>query len=69
MLITAFVLLQELIGPTAGKLHTGRSRNDQCATDMRLWLNQQLKTLKTHLLQLLRVHVNRARQYVQSPLC
>ncbi len=30
--------LTELIGPTAGKLHTGRSRNDQIATDSRLWL-------------------------------
>lgn len=30
--------LEELIGPIAGKLHTGRSRNDQVATDLRLWL-------------------------------
>jgi argininosuccinate lyase len=29
--------LTELIGETAGKLHTGRSRNDQVATDLRLW--------------------------------
>jgi argininosuccinate lyase len=29
--------LTELIGPTGGKLHTGRSRNDQVATDTRLW--------------------------------
>lgn len=30
--------LGELIGPLAGKLHTGRSRNDQVATDFRLWM-------------------------------
>jgi argininosuccinate lyase len=30
--------LGELIGAAAGKLHTGRSRNDQVATDFRLWL-------------------------------
>jgi argininosuccinate lyase len=30
--------LTELIGPLGGKLHTGRSRNDQVATDLRLWL-------------------------------
>ena len=30
--------LTELIGPVAGKLHTGRSRNDQVALDVRLWL-------------------------------
>ena len=30
------------IGPVAGKLHTGRSRNDQVATDLRLWLKRRL---------------------------
>src|SRR5262249_10124118 len=30
-------LLYDEIGPLAGKLHTGRSRNDQVATDLRLW--------------------------------
>ena len=30
--------LADRIGPVAGKLHTGRSRNDQVATDLRLWL-------------------------------
>ena len=30
--------LHDLIGPLAGKLHTGRSRNDQVATDLKLWL-------------------------------
>lgn len=30
-------LLGEVVGPLAGKLHTGRSRNDQVATDLRLW--------------------------------
>lgn len=29
--------LTELVGPVGGKLHTGRSRNDQIATDLRLW--------------------------------
>lgn len=30
--------LTEIIGPLGGKLHTGRSRNDQVATDTRLWI-------------------------------
>lgn len=30
--------LTELVGPVGGKLHTGRSRNDQVATDFRLWI-------------------------------
>jgi argininosuccinate lyase len=32
--------LTELVGPAGGKLHTGRSRNDQVATDLHLWLKQ-----------------------------
>jgi argininosuccinate lyase len=37
--------LYELIGEAAGKLHTGRSRNDQVATDFRLWMLQEIPTL------------------------
>lgn len=37
--------LGELIGAAAGKLHTGRSRNDQCATDFRLWMLDSLPLL------------------------
>ncbi len=37
--------LGELIGPLAGKLHTGRSRNDQVATDFRLWMLAALPVL------------------------
>jgi argininosuccinate lyase len=37
--------LGELIGPLAGKLHTGRSRNDQVVTDLRLWLLEAIQTL------------------------
>jgi len=33
--------LTELIGPAAGRLHTARSRNDQVATDFRLWVREQ----------------------------
>jgi len=32
--------LAELIGPAAGRLHTARSRNDQVATDLRLWVRE-----------------------------
>ncbi|MEQ6388948.1 argininosuccinate lyase [Bacillaceae bacterium S4-13-58] len=37
--------LIELIGPVGGKLHTGRSRNDQVATDMHLYLRTKTKQL------------------------
>ena len=44
--------LTELIGATAGKLHTGRSRNDQVATDLRLWMLQTIPALNTVLIDL-----------------
>src|SRR5450830_1756724 len=37
--------LQARIGPLAGRLHTGRSRNDQVATDLRLWLRRTVDVL------------------------
>ncbi len=37
--------LAEAIGPLAGRLHTGRSRNDQVATDMRLWTRRAIDDL------------------------
>ncbi|MCB5238158.1 argininosuccinate lyase [Niallia circulans] len=37
--------LTDLIGPLGGKLHTGRSRNDQVATDMHLYLRRQVKLI------------------------
>ncbi|KAI9886763.1 MAG: hypothetical protein M1823_001406 [Watsoniomyces obsoletus] len=53
--------LGELIGKQiAGKLHTGRSRNDQVATDMRLWLREELKQLKDIVQNFLRCIVARA---------
>lgn len=52
--------LTELIGPVAGKLHTGRSRNDQVATDVRLWLREEIGHLRRHLRQLIGVTVERA---------
>ncbi len=41
--------LIELVGPVGGKLHTGRSRNDQVATDFRLWIMRACATLDVHL--------------------
>ncbi|KAH9254815.1 argininosuccinate lyase [Batrachochytrium salamandrivorans] len=54
--------LTELIGSgIAGKLHTGRSRNDQVATDVRLWLRNQVDELEIELKLLLQTMVKRAR--------
>lgn len=52
--------LTELIGPLGGKLHTGRSRNDQVALDIRLYLRTQLDQLHEELISLQRVLVTKA---------
>src|SRR3972149_5671163 len=52
--------LAELIGPLAGKLHTGRSRNDQVVTDLRLWLMDHMPALDAALADLQAVLVGRA---------
>ena len=57
--------LKELIGDTAAKLHTGRSRNDQIALDIRMYLRdavcgimEQLNTLRGVLVDLADTHLN-----------
>jgi len=52
--------LGELIGEIAGKLHTGRSRNDQVVTDLRLWLLDHLPGLDAALVDLQRAFLQRA---------
>jgi argininosuccinate lyase len=44
--------LAELIGPAAGRLHTARSRNDQVATDMKLWVRDAIDGLDAQLADL-----------------
>ncbi len=44
--------LTEAIGVTGKKLHTGRSRNDQVATDIRLWLRDEMDAISTGLTRL-----------------
>jgi argininosuccinate lyase len=44
--------LAELIGPAAGKLHTARSRNDQVATDLRLYIRDALDMLSAEIVRL-----------------
>jgi len=52
--------LAERIGPVAGKLHTGRSRNDQVATDIRLWLRRAIDRLDAAILEMERALVGLA---------
>jgi len=60
--------LGELIGPVAGKLHTGRSRNDQVATDLRLWLLEHLPILDAALADLQAALIERAETDFDLPM-
>ncbi|KAL9046062.1 MAG: hypothetical protein Q9214_001012 [Letrouitia sp. 1 TL-2023] len=58
--------LGEIIGTSiAGKLHTGRSRNEQIATDLRLWLLDELRKLGSYIAELLREIVSRAENDIE----
>ncbi|HVL07277.1 MAG TPA: argininosuccinate lyase [Acidimicrobiales bacterium] len=50
----------ELAGPAGGRLHTGRSRNDQVATDLRLWAKRELAGVASRVVMLQEVLLQRA---------
>jgi argininosuccinate lyase len=52
----------ELAGPAGGRLHTGRSRNDQVATDLRLWAKRELAGVGVRVLALQDVLLRRAQE-------
>ena len=58
--------LTELIGPAAGRLHTARSRNDQVATDLRLWLRDRIDEADAALGALQASLIDRAEQHAAS---
>ena len=58
--------LAELVGPVAGRLHTARSRNDQVATDFRLWVREACANAEAGLTALQRALVTRAGDHAES---
>jgi len=58
--------LAELVGPAAGRLHTARSRNDQVATDFRLWVREAMDQADAGLEALQRALVTRAGEHAAS---
>jgi len=58
--------LAELIGPAAGRLHTARSRNDQVATDFRLWVRDAMDQADAGLKALQVALVTRAEEHADS---
>lgn len=60
--------LREKIGPVAGKLHTARSRNDQVATDTRLYLREAVESLDAQIHAMQGVLLEHARAHVETVL-
>ena len=58
--------LADLIGPAAGRLHTARSRNDQVATDMRLWVRDTLDALDQQMADLQQALAEKALDYADA---
>ncbi|WP_167075489.1 argininosuccinate lyase [Sphingomonas vulcanisoli] len=58
--------LAELIGPAAGRLHTARSRNDQVATDFKLWVRDAIDAVEAGLEALQGALVTRAEEHAGS---
>lgn len=58
--------LTEKIGVVGGKLHTGRSRNDQVALDMRLYLRDQTEEIKKLILKFMEVLLELAAEHVET---
>jgi argininosuccinate lyase len=55
--------LKEIIGDAAGRLHTARSRNDQVATDFRLWVRDGIDGLDSQIAELMRALIDRAEEH------
>jgi len=60
--------LTQLVGDAGKRLHTGRSRNDQVATDVRLWLREEIDTLAPLLRQMQMALIEVADQNVDTIL-
>jgi argininosuccinate lyase len=58
--------LAELIGPSAGRLHTARSRNDQVATDLKLWVRDAIDATDRALAAFQRALVARAGEHAEA---
>ncbi|MCC2978069.1 argininosuccinate lyase [Sphingomonas sp. PL-96] len=58
--------LAEAIGPAAGRLHTARSRNDQVATDFRLWVRDAIDSVDAALAQLQDALIARADEHAET---
>ena len=60
--------LTERIGEAGKRLHTGRSRNDQVATDFRLWVRDAIDGLDAQIADVMRALADRAGEFADAPM-
>jgi argininosuccinate lyase len=60
--------LTELVGPVGGKLHTARSRNDQVATDLAMYVRDRALAAQEAISRLMAALIDRAEQHIDWPL-
>ncbi|MGB5057648.1 MAG: argininosuccinate lyase [Candidatus Promineifilaceae bacterium] len=60
--------LTEIVGAVGGKLHTGRSRNDQVATDFRLWTMEAIDQIRVYLADLQQALLDSAAADLTTPM-
>ena len=60
--------LTEIVGSVGGKLHTGRSRNDQAVTDFRLWIKRATKDVATEIAALGHALIDHSEKHLDTPM-
>ncbi|MAZ07471.1 MAG: argininosuccinate lyase [Rickettsiales bacterium] len=60
------MLLKEKVGDLAGKIHTGKSRNDQVVTDFKMWIRDKSTTLLKKILEIQKLIVRKAEEQIDT---
>ena len=60
------MMLKTKLGNLSGKIHAGKSRNDQVATDMKLWVKDKLKTLSLKISKLQKIVIRKAEKHIET---
>ncbi|PPR41440.1 MAG: Argininosuccinate lyase [Alphaproteobacteria bacterium MarineAlpha8_Bin1] len=60
------MFLKEKIGDLAGKIHTGKSRNDQVVTDLKMWIRDKSASLSKKILEIQKVIVKKAEEQIDT---
>lgn len=58
--------LIDRIGDIGKKLHTGRSRNDQCAVDLKLYIKDEIKKVQSYLMELMEILIKMSKENIKT---